>query len=72
MNRYEQIVVRRIVEVRSEMLDAIHANDINQYDMDIQAMRHTIDELLDLLVDPAFREWALANGYDETAVRVDA
>ena len=51
MNRYEQIVVRRIVEVRSEMLEAIHANDINQYDMDIQAMRHTIDELLDLLVE---------------------
>ena len=51
MNRYERIVVRRIVEVRSEMLDAIHANDINQYDSDIQAMRHTIDELLDLLVE---------------------
>lgn len=51
MTRYEQIVVRRIVEVRSEMLDAIHANDINQYDSDIQAMRHTIDELLDLLVE---------------------
>ena len=33
------------------MLDAIHANDINQYDSDIQAMRHTIDELLDLLVE---------------------
>ena len=51
MTRYEQIVVRRIVEVRSEMLDAIHANDINQYDSDIQVMRHTIDELLDLLVE---------------------
>lgn len=51
MNRYERIVVRRIVEVRSVMLDAIHANDINQYDSDIQAMRHTIDELLDLLVE---------------------
>ena len=51
MNRYERIVVRRIVEVRSAMLDAIHANDINQYDSDIQAMRHTIDELLDLLVE---------------------
>ena len=51
MNRYEQIVVRRIVEVRSEMLDAIYANDVNQYDSDIQAMRHTIDELLDLLVE---------------------
>ena len=51
MTRYEQIVVRRIIEVRSEMLDAIHANDINQYDSDIQAMRHTIDELLDLLVE---------------------
>ena len=51
MTRYEQIVVRRIVEVRSEMLDAIHANDINQYDSDIQAMRRTIDELLDLLVE---------------------
>lgn len=33
------------------MLDAIHANDINQYDRDIQVMRHTIDELLDLLVE---------------------
>ena len=51
MTRYDQIVVRRIVEVRSEMLDAIHANDINQYDSDIRAMRHTIDELLDLLVE---------------------
>lgn len=51
MNRYERIVVRRIVEVRSVMLDAIHANDVNQYDSDIQAMRHTIDELLDLLVE---------------------
>ena len=51
MNRYERIVVRRIVEVRSEMLEAIHANDANQYDSDIQAMRHTIDELLDLLVE---------------------
>lgn len=51
MNRYERIVVRRIVEVRSEMLDAIRANDINQYDSDIQAMRQTIDELLDLLVE---------------------
>jgi len=51
MDRYEQIVVRRIVEVRSEMLEAIHANNINQYDMDIQVMRHTIDELLDLLVE---------------------
>ena len=51
MNRYEQIVVRRIVEVRSEMLDAIYANDVNQYDSDIQAMHHTIDELLDLLVE---------------------
>lgn len=51
MNRYEQIVVRRIVEVRSEMLDAIYANDVNQYDSDIQSMRHTIDELLDLLVE---------------------
>ena len=51
MTRYEQIVVRRIVEVRSEMLDAIHANDINQYDVDIRAMRNTIDELLDLLVE---------------------
>lgn len=51
MSRYEEIVVRRIVEVRSEMLDAIRANDVNQYDADIQAMRHTIDELLDLLVE---------------------
>lgn len=51
MNRYEQVVVRRIVEVRSTMLDAIHANDANQYDDDIRAMRHTIDELLDLLVE---------------------
>ena len=51
MNRYERIVVRRIVEVRSVMLDAIHANDVNQYDSDILAMRHTIDELLDLLVE---------------------
>lgn len=51
MNRYERIVVRRIVEVRSTMLDAIHANDINQYDSDIQAMRNVIDELLDLLVE---------------------
>jgi hypothetical protein len=51
MTRYEQIVVRRIVEVRSEMLEAIHANDIHQYDSDIRAMRHTIDELLDLLVE---------------------
>ena len=50
MSRYEEIVVRRIVEVRSEMLDAIHANDVNQYDADIFAMRCTIDELLDLLV----------------------
>ena len=33
------------------MLEAIHANDINQYDSDIQVMRHTIDELLDLLVE---------------------
>ena len=45
MSRNEEIVVRRIVEVRSEMLDAIRANDVNQYDADIQAMRHTIDEL---------------------------
>lgn len=51
MSRYEEIVVRRIVEVRSEMLDVIRANDANQYDADIQAMRHTIDELLDLLVE---------------------
>lgn len=51
MSRYEEIVVRRIVEVRSEMLEAIRANDVNQYDADIQAMRHTIDELLDLLVE---------------------
>lgn len=51
MSRYEEIVVRRIVEVRSEMLEAIRANDINQYDEDIRAMRHTIDELLDLLVE---------------------
>lgn len=51
MTGYEQIVVRRIVELRKEMLDAIHANDIHQYDSDIQAMRHTIDELLDLLVE---------------------
>lgn len=33
------------------MLDAIHANDAHQYDADIRAMRHTIDELLDLLVE---------------------
>lgn len=51
MNRYERIVVRRIVELRSEMLDAINANDINQYDSDIQAMRNMIDELLDILVE---------------------
>lgn len=51
MSRYEKIVVRRIVEVRGEMLDAIHANDVNQYDDDIRAMRRTIDELLDLLVE---------------------
>lgn len=51
MSRYEQIVVRRIVELRSVMLDAIRNNDVNQYDHDIQAMRHTIDELLDLLVE---------------------
>ena len=51
MNRYEQIVVRRIVEVRGVMLDAIHGNDANQYDSDIRVMRHTIDELLDLLVE---------------------
>lgn len=51
MTRYEEIVVRRIVEVRAEMLDAIRANDVNQYDADIRAMRNTIDELLDLLVE---------------------
>lgn len=51
MNRYERAVVRRIVEVRSTMLDAIHANDVHQYDGDIREMRHTIDELLDLLVE---------------------
>lgn len=51
MTRYEKIVVRRIVEVRATMLEAISANDINQYDVDIREMRHTIDELLDLLVE---------------------
>ena len=51
MTRYEEIVVRRIVEVRATMLEAISANDINQYDADIRAMRHAIDELLDLLVE---------------------
>lgn len=51
MTRYEEVVVRRIVEVRATMLEAISANDINQYDADILAMRHTIDELLDLLVE---------------------
>ena len=51
MSRYEKIVVRRIVEVRSEMLEAIRANDVNQYNADIRMMRHTIDELLDLLVE---------------------
>lgn len=65
MSRYERIVVRRIVEVRSEMLDAIHANDINQYDSDIQAMRHTIDELLDLLVE-------FNRPVEESRVEVDA
>lgn len=45
MTRYEEIVVRRIVEVR------VRANDICQYDGDIRAMRNTIDELLDLLVE---------------------
>lgn len=65
MNRYEQIVVRRIVEVRSVMLDAIHANDVNQYDSDIQAMRHTIDELLDLLVE-------FNRPVEESGVGVDA
>lgn len=51
MTRYEKIVVRRIVEVRATMLEAISANDINQYDVDICEMGHTIDELLDLLVE---------------------
>lgn len=49
--RMRNAVIRRMVEVRSDMLDAIHANDCNQYDYDIQAMRHTIDELLNLLVE---------------------
>ena len=64
MNRCEQIVVRRIVEVRSVMLDAIHANDVNQYDSDIRAMRHTIDELLDLLVE-------FNRPVEESGVKVD-
>lgn len=51
MTRYEEIVLRRIVEVRAEMLEAIAANDIHQYDADIRAMRNTIDVLLDLLVE---------------------
>lgn len=51
MNRYERAIVRRIVEIRSTMLEAIRANDANQYNSDIHAMRHTIDELLDLLVE---------------------
>ena len=51
MTRYEEIVVRRIVEVKAEQLEAIRNNDVNQYDSDIMAMRHTIDELLRLLVE---------------------
>lgn len=51
MTRYEEIVVRRMVEVRSDMLEAIRANDVNQYDEDIRAARRTIDELLNLLVE---------------------
>lgn len=64
MTRYEEIVVRRIIEVRSDMLEAIHANDINQYDRDIQAMRHTIDELLDLLVEFSRPVETVAEGED--------
>ena len=51
MTRYERIVVRRIVDVRATMLEAIKNNDVNQYDHDIQVMRHVLDELLDLLVE---------------------
>lgn len=50
-SRMRDAVVRRVVEVRAEMLDAIRANDINQYDSDIRVMRGLIDELLDLLVE---------------------
>lgn len=51
MTRYEEIVLRRILELCVEMRDAINANDVHQYDGDIRAMRNTRDELLDLLVE---------------------
>lgn len=51
MTRYEEIVLRRILELCVEMHDAISANDIHQYDADIRAMRNTREELLDLLVE---------------------
>lgn len=51
MTRYEEIVLRRILELCVEMRDAINANDVHQYDGDIRATRNTRDELLDLLVE---------------------
>lgn len=50
-SRIERCIIRRLVKVRAEMLEAIRNNDLNQYDADIHAMRHTIDELLDILVE---------------------
>ena len=51
MTRYEEIVVGKIVAARKEMLEAIDANDVHQYDGDIRTLRGRIDELLDLLVE---------------------
>lgn len=50
-SRIERCIIRRLVEVRAVILEAIRNNDLNQYDADIRAMQHTIDELLNILVE---------------------
>lgn len=51
MNTAEKVIVDRIIEIATERQEAMAANDINQYDLDIRIMTKQIDMLLDLLVE---------------------
>ncbi len=54
MNRYESIILDKMVDYRIDMREATRNNDIGQYANDVQTMNNDILLLLDCICD--FRE----------------
>lgn len=74
MNRYESIILDKMVDYRIDMREATRNNDVGQYTNDVQTMNNDILLLLDCICEfrAPVEELAIEDGCGKLVVRDEA